>query len=288
MNQLITRLSPVAAAAVCAMLTGCDGPVHALGGGASTKPSVTILLSNQAADSSAGGETSAAGNVAISGYGTFKGRVVVSGSPPSLPPLLAQGAPTKDAVCAQNAVPDESIVAGPGGGLANVFIYLKKVPGGEIPPPPTDPVVLDQKGCRFVPHAAIVRVGQPMMLMNADPVSHNTAFSPLNSAGFNSTISPNDRTGTEYKYAKPEAVPVRARCDIHAWMGSYHLPLNHPWGAVTAEDGSFEIKGVPGTTVEFVVWQEKIGYVNRSLKVKIEPDQTVEQEITVDASKLAK
>jgi hypothetical protein len=127
-----------------------------------------------------------------------------------------------------------------------------------------------------------------MLLMNDDPVAHNTAFSPQSSAGFNSTISPNDRKGTEYRYAKPEALPVRARCDIHAWMGSYHLPLSHPWGAVTAEDGSFEIKGVPGTTVEFVVWHEKALYINRSLKVKIEPDQTVEQEITVDASKLAK
>jgi hypothetical protein len=204
-----------------------------------------------------------------------------------LPPLLAQGAPTKDAICSQQAVPDESVVVGPNNGLANVFIYLKKVPGGEIPPPPAEPGVIDQHGCRFLPHAAVFRVGQEIILKNDDPVAHNTAFSPQNAAAFNSIISGNDRSGIPYKYAKPEAVPVRAKCDIHAWMGSYHLPLAHPWGVVTGEDGSFEIKGVPGTTVEFVVWHEKADYISRSLKVTIPVDGEIEQEITVDAAKLA-
>ena len=44
---------------------------------------------------------------------------------------------------------------------------------------------------------------------------------------------------------------------------------------------------MPGAPCEFVIWHEKAGYINRGLKVTIQPDQTVEQEITVDASKLA-
>jgi plastocyanin len=226
--------------------------------------------------------------VAISGYGTFKGRVVVNGAFPALPPLLAKGAPTKDAICAANEIPDESVVVGPNNGLANVFIYLKKVPGGEIPKPPEEPLAIDQQGCRFLPHAAVCRVGQTLVFKNADTVAHNTAFSPQSSTTFNQTITAQDRKGSPYVYGKAEAVPVRAKCDYHAWMGSYHLPLTHPWGTVTAADGSFEIPGVPGTTVEFVVWHETAKYINRGLKVKIEPDQTVEQEITVDVSKLAK
>lgn len=277
----------LAAIAALALLpaSGCGKPVHALGHGASAEPKVTVLLSD-AAGAAAPDAGAAAATTTVAGYGTFKGRVVVNGAFSPLPPLLAQGAPTKDAICAQKAIPDESVVVGANNGLANVFIYLKKVPGGEIPAAPADALVVDQQGCKFSPHAAVCRVGQPLTFKNSDPVAHNTAFAPQSSSGFNQTIVANDQKGANYTYGKPEAVPVRAKCDYHAWMGSYHLPLNHPWGAVTADDGSFEIKGVPGTTVEFVIWHEKAQYINRGLKITIPVDGTIEQEITIDAAKL--
>lgn len=279
---LVTALAALLALSV----SGCGEPKHALGHGATAEPTVTVLLAegSGAAASAAAAPTASA---TVAGYGTFKGRVVVNGTVPTLQPLLAQGAPTKDAICSEQMIPDESVVIGPGNGLANVFIYLKKVPGGEIPPPPADPGIVDQKGCRFLPHAAIFRVGQPLLFKNADPVAHNTAFTPQSSSVFNQTVTANDRTGVGYKYEKAEAVPVRAKCDFHSWMGSYHLPLTHPWGVVTAEDGSFEIKGVPGTAVEFVVWHEKADYINRGLKITIPVDGEITQEITVDAAKLA-
>lgn len=282
--QLLGRSAAVLLA--LAPLSGCGKPVKALGHGASTEPRVTVLLSEGGPGAGDAAVTTAA-TTAVAGYGTFKGRVVVSGAFSPLAPLLAEGAPTKDAICSQKAIPDESVVVGPNNGLANVFIYLKKVPGGEIPPAPSEPGVVDQQGCRFLPHAAVFRVGQPLVFKNGDPVAHNTAFTPQSSSVFNQTVTANDREGVPYKYEKPEAVPVRAKCDFHSWMGSYHLPLTHPWGAVTAEDGSFEIKGVPGTAVEFVIWHEKAQYINRALKVTIPVDGVLEQEVTVDAAKLA-
>ena len=263
--------------------SGCGKPVHALGHGASSEPTVTVLLSDAAGAASA---TTATASAAVAGYGTFKGRVVVAGAISPLQPLLGKGAPTKDAVCAANEIPDESVVVGPNNGLATVFIYLKKVPGGEIPPPPAEPLIVDQNGCRFLPHAAVCRVGQDLVFRNSDPIAHNTAFAPQSSNSFNQTIVANDKVGAGYKYGKAEAVPVRAKCDYHAWMGSYHLPLTHPWAAVTAADGSFEIKGVPGTTVEFVIWHEKAQYLNRGLKVTIPVDGTIEQEVKVEAAQL--
>jgi hypothetical protein len=44
---------------------------------------------------------------------------------------------------------------------------------------------------------------------------------------------------------------------------------------------------VPGTAVEFVVWHEKAQYINRGLKLTIPVDGVIEQELKVDASKLA-
>ena len=61
----------------------------------------------------------------------------------------------------------------------------------------------------------------------------------------------------------------------------------HAIRGLTGPDGSFEIQGVPAGKMEFVVWHEKVGYVERSLKIDVVPDQTVEVRVKVPAAKLA-
>ncbi len=48
-------------------------------------------------------------------------------------------------------------------------------------------------------------------------------------------------------------VPVK--CNQHPWMKAYIGVLKHPFFAVTAQDGSFTIKGVPPGTYTVVAWQ---------------------------------
>ena len=219
----------------------------------------------------------------------FKGRVTVAGTPPTLSPLVAKDDPkVKDAVCVAQAVPDESVIVGDGGGLANVFVYAKKVPSGvEVPPAPTEPVVIDQVACRFIPQAMVFRVGQPLLMKNSDPVSHN-----VRTAGFtqqiNQIISPNDQTGIPVSYSRPERVPVQTKCDIHAWMLAYHFPLDHPYAAVTGPDGSFEINDLPPGDWEFVVWHGKAGNIEKSVKFKAAAGQVVAQDFSVPAADLSR
>ena len=60
-----------------------------------------------------------------------------------------------------------------------------------------------------------------------------------------------------------ERRPIAVACDIHSWMKAWIMVFDHPFFAVTGPDGSFEIKGVPAGEQHLVVWQEKVGYVNR-------------------------
>ncbi len=39
------------------------------------------------------------------------------------------------------------------------------------------------------------------------------------------------------------------------------MVFDHPFFAVTKEDGTFEITGVPAGTQNLIVWQERVGYV---------------------------
>ena len=48
------------------------------------------------------------------------------------------------------------------GGLDNVFVYVKDGLGNYYFDMPTEPVKLDQQGCRYRPHVFGVRVGQPL------------------------------------------------------------------------------------------------------------------------------
>ena len=58
------------------------------------------------------------------------------------------------------------------------------------------------------------------------------------------------------KFDKSED-PFYIKCDVHPWMKTWVLVSDHPYYAVTDENGNYEIKGVPAGTYEVVCWQEK-------------------------------
>jgi hypothetical protein len=262
-------------------------------GGETASNAVSTAASNAPESTSSTGpptESSTAAPAATTGTdkALFTGRVTVAGSAPTLSPLVVKGNPNiKDAVCVAQDIPDESVIVGDEGGLANVFVYAKKVPEGvEVPPAPTEPVVMDQLGCRFVPQAMVFRVGQPLLMKNSDPVSHNVRTNGFTQQ-INQIISPNDQTGIPVTYKRPERVPVQTKCDIHAWMSAYHFPLDHPWAAVTTADGTFEIKDLPAGEWEFVVWHGRTGNIEKSVKFKAAAGQVVSMDFSVPAADLS-
>lgn len=282
------------AALVSLGLAGCGQ----WGGGASVVPSVTMLPVNfgSAADSAGdsadlppvAGESGAAAG----GFGTFEGQVVLSGTAPVLAALIAAGADVKDKeVCAAVDVPDERLVVGGGGGVSNVFIFMQKAPtGGKPLPDAGDDVIFDQKNCRFLPHCLVIPTGRTVRVLSDDPIAHNTHTYPAKNQAINSGVAPNDREGVlNFKYQRAEAVPLSVTCDYHGWMKAYHLPVDHPYAAVTDADGKFSIPDLPSGTHTFAVWHESVdgNFLERRLTVKIQPDASTEIKIDLPVSRLA-
>ena len=56
-------------------------------------------------------------------------------------------------------------------------------------------------------------------------------------------------------------LPTRVDCSIHAWMKAWLIILDHPYVAITDEDGRFEIKNVPAGEWTFRFWHERPGYL---------------------------
>jgi plastocyanin len=257
------------------------------GGGASATPTVTYLPTDVSAAAASGSAAApSTTEVAAAGFGTLKGKVVFQGEFKPLPAQYAKGAAPKDpTVCGVEAVPNEDVVVNDGG-LANVFIYLAKAPKGEFAAAPTEPVVFDQKYCVFKPHALIARIGQPVQILNSDAALHNTHTYPQRNTSFNQGVQPNDQVGVSLKYTKAESKPLMVGCDVHPWMKAYHLPVDHPFAAVSGPDGTFEIKDLPSGKHDFKVWHEKGGELQKALSVTIKADETTEIDIPVTAAKL--
>jgi plastocyanin len=198
--------------------------------------------------------------------GTISGVVSFKGSVPKMKPLDM----TADPGCPTGPQPAEVVVAN-AGKLANVFVYVKEgLPQGNFAVP-GEPVVLDQKGCRYNPHMLGIMVGQPLKITNTDTADHNIHDMPSNNPPFNESQSPTDKPVTK-KFANPEMM-IPVQCNQHPWMRAYINVMQHPYFAVSAPDGSFEIKNLPPGEYTLAAVHEKFG--EQTMKVKVGPKDTV-------------
>ena len=229
-------------------------------------------------------------------WGSIKGRFVVDGQPPQLAPLVID----KDQFCIDNKPKNEKVVIGKDNGLVNAVVYAYVGRGSKIEIHPDyaelmkQPATLDNHFCSFKPRVVTLRTGQPLVIKNSDPppVGHNTNAINL----FNETIAAGEeRTKTIDKAA---ALPTPVKCGIHPFMQAHLLVQEHPYMAVSGEDGSFEIKNVPAGQQEYQFWHET-GYLSAvklstgptdrrgRAKLKVEPGKTLDLgEIKVPASLL--
>ena len=197
--------------------------------------------------------------------GTISGVVSFKGSAPKMKPLDM----TADPGCPSGPQPAE-VVATKDGKLANVFVYIKEgLPQGNFAVP-SEPVVLDQKGCRYNPHMLGIMAGQPLKITNTDTADHNIHDMPSNNPPFNESQSPTDKPVIK-KFSTPEMM-IPVQCNQHPWMRAYINVMSHPYFAVSGPDGTFEIKKLPPGEYTIAAVHEKFG--EQTIKVKVGPKET--------------
>ena len=103
-------------------------------------------------------------------------------------------------------IADESVLVGPGGGLANVLVSIVGVRSAAN----TDasPQALDQKNCQFVPHVIVVRAGEAMLIKNSDAEAHNVHGTPSDNPAFNVALA-TAGSSKDFTLTKPEVVRVK-------------------------------------------------------------------------------
>ena len=181
---------------------------------------------------------------------------------------------SQDPAC-QGANTAENVVV-VGGNLENVFVYVKDGLGNRTFDVPTQPVTLDQSGCRYKPHVLGVMAGQAIKINNDDPTTHNIHPTPKDNREWNESQAPK-APALEKNFAREE-IMLPVKCNQHPWMRMFVNVVKSPFYAVTGPDGKYEIKGLPPGDYTIAFVHEKLG--EQDQKVTLAPKDTK----TVDAS----
>lgn len=207
--------------------------------------------------------------------GNVTGKVSLKGTPSPDKDISAEM--KADANCGKlhsGPVKIRYCVVGEGGALADAVVMLKGVPSAKSTGAAAAPLVLDQKGCEYVPYVAAAQTGQKIVVKNSDPTMHNVHPTPLNTAGGNKEDNKAQFAGgADLTFTFPGAENfLRFKCDVHPWMFSYITIVDHPYFAVTGKDGSFTIKDVPPGKYTLVTLHRKAAPTGLETPIEVTAD----------------
>jgi plastocyanin len=231
---------------------------------------VVVLFVAAGCGGDGGGDGAAAGGSAVTESpvdaataGHISGSVSFSGAAPSATVIDMSSEP----VCAEqySSPPvQETVKVNENGTLANVFVYVKEGLGDMRFPVPQQATVIDQQGCRYIPHVSAVRAGQTLTFRNSDGIMHNVNASPSENRPFN--FSQPVSMDTNRTLNTPE-VMIPIRCDVHGWMNSYVGVVAHPFHSVSNEEGTFDLSTLPPGDYVLEAWHERYGTVTQNVTV---------------------
>jgi plastocyanin len=179
----------------------------------------------------------------------------------------------QDPLCGSAPTITEEVVTDGKGGLENVVVYISDGLSAATFPMPSEPAVMEQKGCQYHPHVLAMRAGQTLKVINDDQTTHNIHPMPNNNREWN--VSQPKGVDIERVLAREE-ISIPVMCNVHPWMHSFIAVISNPYFAVTGEGGRFEIMGLPPGTYTLEAWHEKLGMRMQKITIAAGEEKTVE------------
>ncbi|HEY6293973.1 MAG TPA: carboxypeptidase regulatory-like domain-containing protein [Terriglobia bacterium] len=197
--------------------------------------------------------------------GQINGKIYLKGAKPKLARIMMD----QDPVCA--SVHPQPVYAEDGevnsdGAVPNAFLYIKSGLQQSNFPTPSQPVILDQRGCVYVPHVLGAMVGQVLKVVSSDPTTHNVHFMPKENREYNASQIPG-AAPLVMRFTRPE-IMIPVKCNQHPWMKAYIGVVSNPFYAVTGDDGAFTIKGLPPGDYTVAAWTATFGTQEQKVTVR--------------------
>jgi plastocyanin len=177
-------------------------------------------------------------------------------------------------MCGKTEKIDEAILIGEERGLRNVVVSIPDIQKGKGFA--DSPSILDQRDCRYTPHLVLVPAGTPLTILNNDGVLHSVHTHSVKNPAFNRAQSKFKKEMQE-TFLHPEI--IKLTCDVHSWMSGWIIVQEHPYFAVSGENGSFELLDVPPGKYIISFWHETLGVKKTALTVKVGKQVVIQVEM---------
>jgi len=194
--------------------------------------------------------------IKVQNGGSVRGMVRLSGSPNDITVTTGKD----DKICGAT-VPLAKLSSGRNGGVKNAIVFIQNIVEGK-PFDGTGHYLLDQKKCRYSPHIMVLPFGSPLEIVNSDKVLHNVHISELGAPRMSilNIAQPirGQRSMIQASQIRKTGFLV-ATCDAgHPWMNAYIMVAEHPYYAITDEDGNYAIEDIPPGEYRLAMWHEGI------------------------------
>jgi len=206
--------------------------------------------------------------VQMASAGDITGKITLKGTAPAekdITPLK------EDANCGKfhpETPKTRFYVVGADGALADVIVSVQGI-SGKSTGASAAPLVLDQKGCEYIPSILAAQTGQKLNIKNSDPVLHNVHTQPGATAGNKESNNAQMAGAADITMTFDKAEPfLKFKCDVHPWMFAWVSVFDHPYFAVSGKDGTFKIANVPAGKYKIEAAHRKAGSVVQEIEVK--------------------
>ena len=161
------------------------------------------------------------------------------------------------------------------GALRGAFVFINKIKEGKKWEPPKDgKYLINQKGCRFLPWAQVIRPG-PITIRNSDKgVLHNINARELigvekgrivRKGMFN--FGQPDPGDIEDKMKPRRSAYIGINCEAHNFMFGFMMATVHPYTVLVGDDGSYTIDNVPPGKYTLKAWHPTLGVKKMKITV---------------------
>lgn len=151
--------------------------------------------------------------------------------------------------------------------VAGVAVWLTDIRQGRAPDVDKR-FELANEDCVFTPRVQTVMTGGTLNVISNDVAMHRdrivdvatgelAAIAPFNDNG---QVIPFDRLLTKTS-------ELEVTCELHPWAKAYVLVFDHPYYAMTDNNGNFSLEGVPAGTYHLRAWHPVLGLVDQTVTV---------------------
>ena len=135
-----------------------------------------------------------------------------------------------------------------------------------------------------VPRADVVARAQRFNSPNAAlAIGYTDPILTIDQRQLQYSLRPDGQGGQEFSFntgtltlTLRQEVLIAVKCNIHPWMRSYIGVVSHPFFAVTGDDGTFTIKGLPPGTYTIEIIHEKYGKQEQQVTVGAKETKTAD------------